>query len=225
MNWKKDHYSYSKLWTYLRSPEEYYRNYVLKQKDPPSAPMILGRMFSDIYATYDLKKDQGEAEGKKFKLADLILNPRNYYKDTPENIYFRPDKIEIIKAALSDKNLYRLAPKYCEQNVFVQGKVCGLGAKHDGRIKVKDKTLIVENKFGNPWTEERANEEDQITFYAYCDWLLTGIIPTVRVQSVNGKTGQVLAFTVRKTKKAFAPLEEKIEFAWKGIRAEKWERI
>jgi hypothetical protein len=187
--------------------------------------MILGRMFSDIYSSYNDKTKEMKAEGIKCTLSDLILNPKKFYKDTPDNIYLRPDKIQIIERAMVDKNLYRLPPKYCEQSVFVQGKICGLGAKHDGRITKAGKTLIVENKFGNPWTEERANEEDQITFYAYCDYLLTGIIPTVRVQSVNGKTGNVLAFTVRKTKKAFSPLEDKIEFAFKGITNEVYEKI
>ena len=46
--WRKGHYSYSKLWCYIKDPQEYYRNYVLKMKDAPSGPMVLGRMFSEI---------------------------------------------------------------------------------------------------------------------------------------------------------------------------------
>lgn len=218
--WKKGYYSYSKLWCYIKDPQDFYTKYILKIKDPPSGPMVLGRMFSDIYAGLT------RINGLKYTVDDLILTPHKYYPDTPKEINFRPDMIRIVNTALKDKNLFRLPPKYCEQEVYVTGKVCNLGAKHDGRIKKDGKVLIVENKFGGPWTEDRANEEDQITFYSYVDYLFTGIIPTVRLQSVNSKTGKVLAFTTKKKTKAdFNQLEEKIEYAYKGIINEKYERV
>ena len=230
--WKKGYYSYSKLWCYLKDPQEYYRNYVLGQKDPPSAPMILGRVFSEIYAGFDSKLGgvcelnfKGEKK-LKYTIEKMIENPQKYFPDIPKEIAFRPHMVRIINTALKDKNLFRLPMKYCEQAVYVNSKICPLGAKHDGRIKKDGKVLIVENKFGRPWTEERANEEDQITFYSYVDYLFTGVIPTVRLQSINSSTGKVLSFTTRKKTKAdFAALEEKIEYAYKGITNEVYEKV
>jgi len=215
---RKTFYSYSRLWSYIRDPQQYYRNYILKMKDPPSAPMILGRIFSDAYAGLT------EINDKNFTFQEAIINPKRFYPDTPDDIFFKPDKVRIMKTAFEDKNLYRLPPKFCEQSVFAESKICPLMAKHDGRIKKDDKVLIVENKFGNPWNEERANSEDQITFYSYVDYLLTGLIPKIRVQSVNTNTGKVLVFEVKKTKEQFTPLEEKIDFAYQGIIAERWEK-
>lgn len=210
---KKDHFSYSRLWCWLRDPQQYYRQYVLGIQDPSNDRMVLGSIFSDAYAD------------KEFDFRAALIKPQKYYKNCPENLTFTSDYARIMEKALNHRNLLRLPKSMCEQKVYVESKICPLMAKHDGRDDKGKNVLIIENKYGTPWTEQKANTEDQITFYSYVDWLLTGKIPLVRLQSVNKKNGEVQAFEVYKTKKDFQILEEKINYIYQNIMAGVYERM
>lgn len=208
----KTYYSYSRLWCWLRDPQQYYRQYVLKMKDEPTDKMILGSIFSDAYAD------------PKFDYRAALVKPQKFYTPCPPNLTFTPDFARNMEKALSHKKMLRLPKNMCEQTIKVESKICPLLAKHDGRDAKGKNVLIIENKYGTPWTEEKANTEDQITFYAYVDYLTTGKIPLIRLQSVNSKNGEVVAFEVNKTKEQFVPLEEKIAYAYNGIIKEVYER-
>lgn len=205
--------SYSRLWTYIKDPQDYYLKYVIGVPFIPSEPMVKGSIFSEAYAD------------PKFDWKAALINPRKVLDDDkiPETLTFTSDNVRIFERALSSKDLLRLPPKQCEQSVYVQSKICKLMMKNDGYNP--ETFLVVENKFGKPWDKERANTEDQMTFYAYCSYLQLGKIPLVRVQSINSKTGEVKVFEVQKTKQQFEPLEEKIEYAFKGILNEAYEKI
>ena len=209
------YFSYSRLWCYLKDPKEYFNRYVLGVSEPPNEYMVLGTIFARAYAE------------PSFDWKAALVNPRLADKRAPETITFTSDYARVMEKVLNHPKMFRLDPRLCEQTVKVQGKVCKLQAKHDGRDEkfVKSNVLIIENKYGSCWTEQRANEEDQITFYSYVDWLLTGKIPLVKVQTADRKSGRVESFEVIKTKEQFAPLEDKIEHAYRGIINEVYETI
>lgn len=205
----KRYYSYSRLWQYLKDPQEYYRKYIMGMWDPPNQYMALGSIFALAYAD------------PKFDVEDAILNPKKYIKDLPNDIVYTPDFVRIMKQALIHPEIIRLPKHQCEQSIRIQSKICPVMSKTDGFDEKK--MLIIENKYGSCWNEERANSEDQITFYAWIAWLKYGVIPVVRVQTFDKKSGKLAAFNVIKHKTNFAPLEEKIEYAYKGIISQDWE--
>lgn len=207
---KKTYYSYSRLWTYLRDPEEYYRKYVQGFWDPPTAKMLLGTIFSDAYS------ERKKAEtGIAFDWREALKHPEKYYKNVPEGTFFTPDFERVMDTALNHPKLVRLPSFLCEQTIRVESKICPLLAKNDG-FNPKA-MLVVENKYGMPWTEDRVESDDQLTFYSYVGYLLKGEIPKIRLQSINRNNGQVVPFETKRKKAQFKPLEEKIEFAYKGI--------
>lgn len=205
----KRYYSYSALWTYLKNPQEYYRKYILGMWDPPNDKMLLGTIFAMCY------------KNKNIDVNDIVLNPTKYIKDVPKEIVYTPDKARIMKQALATPQFIRLPKEQCEQSIRIESKICPIMSKTDGFDP--ERMLIIENKYGSCWTEERANSEDQITFYAYVAWLKYGKIPLVRVQTFNRDNGKFAAFNVKKFKTNFKPLEEKIEYSYKGIISKCWE--
>lgn len=232
----KTYYSYSRLWKYLRDPEEYYRHYVLKLKEPPNENMVLGTLFASAYSGQRFADTNPKL---KFNLKDALINPQKYVKNCPDGITFTSDKLRVMENVLKDKKLVKFKAKHCEQTVLVESKICPLQAKHDGRnekfkgtlkdevgeIKLNRETLIIENKYGTPWNEERANTEDQIIFYAYVDFLATGNIPWIRVQTADRKTGRINVFNVKVSKAQFIALEKKIEYAYNGIINKVWKKL
>ncbi len=212
---KQIHYSYSRLWCYLRNPEEYYRKYVLKLYDTPSPKMLLGSIFSDAYS----QREQAET-GIKFDWKEALKSPKDYYKQVPPNLTFTSDYERKMEKALRHPKLVKVSPEFCEQTILVDSPICPLQAKNDAFIPKE--FLIVENKFGAPWTSQRVQEDDQLSFYSYVPWLVHGKIPGGVLQSINSSTGEVQTFNFQRTLEDFIPLIQKIRYAYDGIQNEEF---
>ncbi len=212
---KKIYYSYSRLWCYLRDPEEYYTKYVMGLWDPPNPKMLLGTIFSDAYSQREFsEKDPSLAYD--WKLA--LKHPEKYYKSVPEGITYTLDYERKMNNALESQNMVQAKRKECEQTILLDLENLSLQAKNDAYVESKN--LVIENKYGILWNEERVNTDDQLTFYSYVVFKKFGKIPIVRLQSVNSANGSVQAFEISKKEKEFEELEKKIMYAYNGIQKE-----
>lgn len=205
---RKTYYSYSRLWKYLRDPAEYYRGYVLGMWDPPTDKMVLGSIFAEAFAD------------PKFPLEKALIAPQKFIRGCPAGISFTPNYRRVIEGVLANESFLTCAPEEAEQAIYVEGPLCPLMGKFDGKRESID--LLIENKFGTPWTEERAHTDDQVAFYSYIYWLKFNKIPKVLLQTVDRESGRIKKYLVEKTEKDFDPLKEKIELAYNGIQAKDW---
>ncbi len=212
---KKTYYSYSRLWCYLRDPEEYYRKYHLKLYDTPTPKMLLGSIFSDAYS----KRERAET-GINFNWKLALKYPKEYYRQVPPNLTFTSDYERVMEKALNHPKLVIAPPKDCEQTLYTESPICPLQAKNDA-FRTSE-LLLIENKYGAPWNEERVAEDDQLTFYSYVPWLLYKKIPKGILQSINARTGEVNVFEFKRKKEDFKALIEKIKYAYEGIIAEEF---
>jgi hypothetical protein len=200
------------LWQWLNSPEDYYTKYVLGLFEPPSPKMLLGTIFSDAYS--GLSRSQKDPNlPYDWRLA--LKYPQNYYKDAPDHLTYTSDYERKMEKALKHPELVQAESSNCERTILVETDICSLQAKNDAYIPSQN--LVIENKYGMPWTKERVNLHDQLTFYSYVVYLKHGKIPLVRLQSVNSANGEVKAFEIKKKKKDFVELRKKIKYAYEGI--------
>lgn len=180
---RRKYLSWSQLSTWEKSPDEYYRKYVLGEKD------------SSIYM------DFGSKVAEDFELGFS-------------------DDIGISSAMI-------FIPDFVKREYKIRAK-CGdipLLAKLDG-FDPKTKR-IDEIKTGTaPWTQKRADEWGQLTFYAYTVYLKYKTLPgalwlhwaqTKRVGDEIEMTGYVKSFETKRIMADLIKMHSRITTAWAGI--------
>ena len=161
--------SYSQYWLYRKDPMEYYEQYYIGRVDEPTPPMILGRVFQEAWC--DPKYNYTQA------LIDEGMAPAARYS-------------RIIKTALEHPRTIKVAKSKTEKRLKVQG----MGLKYpilgilDGFDT--DRRVILENKMtNNAWDQDRADTDEQLTWYALAVRLKYGWTPKIILQAVNSKNG------------------------------------
>lgn len=103
-----------------------------------------------------------------------------------------------------------------KQNVVLLGRFDGVDLRRH---------IIGDDKTGLKWTQERADKEEQFTFYSYIYWLNKKVIPRVRVCWIetvvrDGEvvaTGKIETFETTRTVQDFINLQGKVNKRWRGI--------
>lgn len=166
--------SYSAWELYRRDPMGFYQQYFVGRLERPTPKMILGSIFQEAWA-----------------------DPKYDYSKALKEAGFTSDCERIIRTALGHRDTVRMPKSKCERKHEVQGN--GLAYKilaiYDGEDQ-----FIVENKFGNPWSQKQVDESNQITWYALVRFIETGKIPKILLQSFNSKNGQPRHYWVTRTR-------------------------
>lgn len=95
-----------------------------------------------------------------------------------------------------------------------------------------EKHIIGDDKTGLKWTQAMVDKEEQLTWYAFIYWKITGKMPRLQLNWIETKrplsyvapkliraTGKVETFETTRTIKDFVVLNHKINKAWRGILA------
>lgn len=141
--------SSSQFLLYEEDPQAFWLKYVFAHKQQSSQAMDIGRIFSAAYA-------------------DRTLNAKRYLEEIGCNIKF----IRLFQDALARFPV--LKDGICEHEIWVTYRGWKFRATLD--CYVPKHFMDVENKTGKmPWTQDRVNSSDQITFQAWCGWKKNGV--------------------------------------------------
>lgn len=173
---------------YCKDPMEYYEQYFVARVQKEYKPMTEGKIFQEAWCD------------KKFD-----------YKKALQKEGFNPDRARAIETALSHHATVRLPKSKTEKEYIVKG--FGLNypilAQFDG-LDPKA-ILIVENKWGKPWTAERVENcvyydrdgtqrrDRQITWYILAFYIKHRKLPKFLLQSFNSKSGIPNKFWTKRT--------------------------
>ena len=180
---KRRFISFSEMWLFNNlGKNEYYKSYILGIKEPMNEPMQFGCIVHALLAD---EKYNWQKEIKK-----LIKEPQDTYE-------------RIIKKIIM--GVPRCAKS--EENVFVDFPKFSLFAGIDG----VDDEILTEYKTGaSLWTQNRADETEQITHYLLA-WINAGNkeLP-YRLISISSKTGKHVELRTHRTKQQLNEYYEKI---------------
>jgi len=185
--------SFSSFDLFRRDPDKWYLKYVHGVEEPANDKMVIGKAFSEAYAnpSYDYRKALMEAR-------------------------IAPSAAQMIARALENKALVRATPKNCEYKLELTVRGVPTLMYLDGAKPTKH--LIIENKTGAPWTQERADEADQLTFYGAGWYEKTGKLPDYLLQSIDPK-GCVRVFKTKRTVEQFDALWSQVDHVWREIQS------
>jgi len=190
--------SWSQFWLYSKSPRMYFEQYVLGLRPEPTKKMVFGSIFSKAY--------ENRRNGR--------YDP---YKELKER-GFTADYERVLRSALSQ--LPPLEGEECEKTFEIENKPLNLLGKFDGVIESKN--LIIENKTGATWTQERADTAPQLTFYALVYYLATGRNPRMVLNSVRQSDGKVFSFKTKRTVEQMKELKKVIDDVADRIKRGVW---
>ncbi len=179
--------SWSQFWLYSNSPQKYFEQYVLELKQEPTKKMLFGRIFSDAY------ENRGNDKYDPCK----VLRREG----------FTTDYERVMKNALSQLPLIK--GEECERTFEIENEPFNLLGKFDG--VVESKNLIIENKTGATWTQQRADEAEQLTFYGLVYYLTTGKNPKMILNSVRASDGKVFTFKTQRDIKQLSDFKIRVD--------------
>lgn len=179
--------SHSQLWLFENDPEEYYQQYFVARVDEPTEKMIFGKIFQEAWS-----------------------DPKCNWRQKLKEAGFNGDKTRVIETALAHKETVRLPKSKTEKRITVKHPDVPypLLAILDG--KDDDRVLIVENKMGQVWKQDRVNTDAQLTWYILCYKLKHGKTPKLLLQSFNARNGIPTKYWVKRTQKDFDELITRI---------------
>lgn len=205
----KGYISFSQMNLYLWDPREYYEQY------------ILGKNFMAELRKTDIDRWDKITLGSIFQ--EAWADPRINWRRRLKSEGFTANKERIIKTALDQKNLMTMATSKCDKEIRTNFEGIPLIIKPDGFDK--EKRILLENKFGAIRSQEKVDEDNQISFYCLGIKLLFGWIPeTIILQSVNDRTGKVEPVKTKRTKADLDHVGELIKLAARGISEGVWEK-
>ena len=155
---------------------EFYSQYFIGRVDKATPKMTLGKIFQEAWS-----------------------DPKYNYIKALRDAGFTSNYARIVKTALEHEQTVRLPKRKCEKKLIVQGlglnwPVMGIFDGDD-----EDAQLIVENKFGAPWNQERVDSHRQLTWYAMVCKIKRRYIPKLLLQSFNSKNGIPSKYWTRRT--------------------------
>ncbi len=187
--------SSSQVICYEEDPSKFYLEYMLGAKRKASKSMLVGSIFSELHNHRDFDFRAKLIEIKAIRRIGDLFD-------------------EVIKA-------FPIVP--AEIPLKCKYKGWGLRATLDGFVE--DSYTIIENKTGQvPWTQERANFSDQITFQAFVHWKKYGIQPRqIILNWVDTKFNtqkKLSTFKTSRTIKGLKMFEKRLDAVIQGIEAE-----
>lgn len=188
--------SYSAYWLYNKDPLGYYQQYFIARVEEPTEKMLLGKIFQEAWSdpAFDYE-------------AELIKEG------------FTSNYARIVKTAIDHPQAVRLPKVLCEKKFQVQGRglkypILGIFDGFDKNMK-----LVVENKMGTPWRQDRVDTDEQLTWYTLICVIKFGFYPKIRLQSFNGRNGIPTIYNTKRSKAQVEALIRKINAVVERISA------
>ncbi len=198
--------SSSQVLTYEESPEQFHIEYVMEIRRPTTNAMHIGKVFSAMYAD------------RKFNWKQALKDFNNGKGIRPYRIYETLERAIALFPVLSKKECeYPLKCKY--RGWTFRATLDGYHIK--GNVDIENKTGQVE------WTQQRADESDQITFQYWCKWRkdkdLFAYCLLNWVDLRANATQLVRSFKTERNIIDVAQFEKRIDRVIDGIEAEVWQ--
>jgi len=174
--------SNSEVYTfYERGEQEYYSQYILGIREPANEPMILGKIIHEVLE--DKNYNWQEA------IKQLSKQPQTTYKRVVEQII-----ATVPRSHQKELKLYANT----QHGFQIYAGIDGV-----------DPEVLTEYKTGaSLWTQDRADESQQITHYLLAWWLKYNEELPFRLITISSKTGKFKELRTARTKKQ---LDEKME--------------
>lgn len=178
--------SWSSYDLFCRDQQKWYLKYAYGIEEPANDKMKIGKIFSEAYA-----------------------DPAFDYRTALRKENIPPSALTMFES-LKDARLIR--PELCEVKIECTIDGVPLIAYFDALRPWDD--LIIENKTGAPWTQERADEHGQLTLYGIMYGHVTpGSEPKYLLQSIDPK-GRLLIFTTTRSQEQKQQLWNNIKKVW-----------
>lgn len=189
--------SSSQFKRYEEDPAKFYVEYVLGIRGEPTVKMQQGVIFSALYANRKL---------------DYKAHLHNCHAPARVGDIFG----EVIKRFPVLKGGHPEFP--------LIGKHGGWKFRATLDDFVEKLLVIVENKTGEKeWTQERSDNDDQVTFQAWCHWKEYGVVPKKIILNwvdLRRNTSRRLwTFTTKRTLKQLQAFEERVDYVIENIEA------
>lgn len=189
--------SSSQVLKYIESPQDFYIEYVLGVKKPPSVAMMTGSIFSALHEDRKFPAREALTQIKAIRrIADLFEKVIKRFPIIPSEI------------AMICKH------KGWEFRATLDGYV------HEQHADIENKTGMME------WTQRRTDESQQITFQAWCklkrDGLLFKKILLNWVDTRASAPKDLVTFKTSRSEEQLQKFETLIDLVIEGIEAENW---
>lgn len=172
--------SFTQLNMYLWDPAKYHEQYIF-----PGGGLDMEKLKVE-----NMKLWEKITLGGIFQDAVSVVG-FNWRKKLKEN-GFTSRHERIMEAAVTNPDLIKFAPARCEVKKQLKFRGIPIVIKMDGWDPDKG-GHILENKFGVPRTQEKVDDDLQLTYYNFGIYLETGKIPArTTLQSVNDSNGKVV---------------------------------
>lgn len=189
--------SSSQVLKYIESPQDFYIEYVLGVKKPPSVAMMTGSIFSALH------------EDRKFPAREALTQIKAIKRiaDQFENVIKR----------------FPVVPS--EVAMICKHKGWKFRATLDGYVH--EQHADIENKTGQmEWTQRRVDESEQITFQSWCKWKRDGILfKKIILNWVDTRARapkELVTFKTSRSVKQMQQFETLVDLVVEGIEAENW---
>lgn len=184
--------SFSEFYTFYNDRDKYYLSYILGIQEPPSKPMMFGSIIHKMI------------EDKTF----------DYHKAIDEAGFTSDYK------RIADK-VKDNAPSFLEheKKLFIETDDFGIFAIIDG----VEKDNLVEIKTGASfWTQERADDSDQITMYSLAWKLKYKELKPFKLISINSKNGKIKEFETSRTEEQIDNFYNRLKILKKELQELDW---
>ena len=202
MKLPRPYLSYSQFYLYQNDPMEYYQQYYVCRVDEPTPKMLFGKIFQEAWC--DKKYDYA----KELKAAGFTAN------------YER-----VIREALSHKSTVFLPKSMTEYRMLVKHPRLNYPVLSIFDGFRPSARLIVENKMGVVWTQERVDTDKQLTWYLLSCKLKLGFVPKMLLQSFNSNNGIPTQYWVKRYQFDFDKLIQDINTMVERLEAGDFDRL
>lgn len=198
-------FSSSQILSYLENPNQFFLENVLGVLRAETQAMFFGKVFS---ATY---------RDRKFKWLQAFKNFDNGKGIRPYRLY------QVFEQGIA---AFPVIPKkQCEYPLRCKYRGYSFRATLDGYY---DHRIDIENKTGAmAWTQERADESEQVTFQYWVKWKKDGALfdycQLNWLDTRANATKLVHTFNTTRTIMQLQEFEKKIDYAINGIELEAWD--
>lgn len=166
--------SFSAWNLYINDPLGYFQQYFVGRVDKPTLKMKIGKIFQEAWC--DQKYDYVA------KLRELGVTG---------------DYERVMRTALEHPHTVRIKKSQTERKYTVKGR----GLKHPVQaiFDGEQEGLIIENKYGHPWSEKMARESKQLLWYSLVHLIKRGKMPKILLQSFNSRNGIPYQYWIKHT--------------------------
>lgn len=179
--------SYSEFWVFNNNQDDYYQEYVLGIRPEPSREMVLGSIIHSAFEGKDWLKE----------LQEKFFTPN--YERTIKKL------LDEVKLGEHKKEVWlgKYGEIYPETDCPLSGRADGVDTQNHIIYELKTSKSL--------WTEQRAAEHKQLTWYSFLYWKQYGVYPLHSLVSMNVENGRHIIFTQSRSKEQIESLCQEIK--------------